>query len=468
MPSINCAADTCTNSDCCDRVTCEAFECGHGLTPKAGQGDIDCKEDECTAAECCNTVTCGDYTCDDGWISKVGQDIIECQNDTCTDSECCIRVTCNEYLCGPGYKDMPNKSEIGCQTDVCGIGECCDQVTCKSHTCSHGWTKKGGDVSSFPCADDECTDSECCIATCEGFTGCDEAGGWKDKPDMASVTCTKDTCTKQECCVPPPPLKSCRLWGDPHVITFDGSEFVFYREGQFWVVNHTKLRIQGQFEATEWTKENDKTDYSSMTGLVITGELMNGSKLSIGKLDGNGENGEILCDGKQLFTSGFGLAHCGPANMTYSSNGALIDAAMGFLPHKVVHVYLPERIHIQANRWPNFMNGEITMSAYDGMDGICGNFNGDPKDDTGMYIHSRFGMGVQDKDRLFDKTFKLNYPTAKPNDRRCPPNLEEQASKICKTQMEHEVMKACKDKCWSFSECMGDYCASSKSKLMSG
>eukprot|EP00440_Ansanella_granifera_P001512 gb/GFBE01001629.1/.p1 GENE.gb/GFBE01001629.1/~~gb/GFBE01001629.1/.p1 ORF type:complete len:229 (+),score=37.88 gb/GFBE01001629.1/:1-687(+) len=68
-----------------------------------------------------------------------------------------------------------------------------------------------------------------------------------------SVGCPPTTTTT----TPPPPM-SCKLWGDPHIITFDGTQFVFYREGDFWIVKSKQILIQGGFQATQWTKDNDK------------------------------------------------------------------------------------------------------------------------------------------------------------------------------------------------------------------
>jgi len=239
-------------------------------------------------------------------------------------------------------------------------------------------------------------------------------------------------------------LKECVLWGDPHIKTFDTSRLVFYSTGDFWLVKAPRISIQGRFQATDWTKKNDKTDYSSMTSVIVGGAFLGTHKIEVQSM-----LGKIMCDGVEVLTT-FGSSHCGGAVITYNDAGALVDQAMAFLPHKVVHLALPNNVKMQVNRWPNFINSAIKMSKRNGQDGICGNFNGDANDDMGKELHQRFGTGVSKDDLLFGTSIPFLKPTAAPSSKRCAPERKKRAAAIC-----HQEETAAG---WSFAECMGDVC----------
>mmetsp|Transcript_49602 Transcript_49602/g.89124 ORF Transcript_49602/g.89124 Transcript_49602/m.89124 type:complete len:591 (-) Transcript_49602:145-1917(-) len=242
------------------------------------------------------------------------------------------------------------------------------------------------------------------------------------------------------------PAQSCQLWGDPHVKSFDHTEYVFYRQGDFWIVKSDLLQVQGRFQATEWTKENDKTDYSSLTGLVVSGSLINGRKIEIAPME---NNGQITCDGRAIL-HGFGEDSCGAAKLKYGADGMLIDSAMSSLPHRIVHITLPSGIIIQANRWPNFMNLMITMRPIPGQDGVCGNNNYDKSDDSGKQVHERFGQGVPASELLFSHPIPLHVPTSVLPSKKCTPEKRHHAEEECKNQLSGG---------WALAECMSDVCA---------
>jgi len=247
------------------------------------------------------------------------------------------------------------------------------------------------------------------------------------------------------------PESSCKLWGDPHIITFDKSHLVFYSEGDFWIVKSDTVNIQGRFEATQWTKDNDHTDFSSMTAIVVAFE---GKKLEV-----QTAVGKILCNGNEIL-QGFGSASCGEAQVDFDSNGQLVDSAMAFLPHKVVHVLLPHGIKIQINRWPNFINALIIMpKMHGGQDGVCGNYNGIVSDDSGHELHRRFGQGVNAHECLFSNHISLHVPKAKPSPKRCKLEDMDTKAKWCIQKVE-QAMDG-----WSVAECMGDVCDNSKATL---
>jgi len=242
--------------------------------------------------------------------------------------------------------------------------------------------------------------------------------------------------------------KSCTLWGDPHIFTFDHSRLVFYSEGDFWIVKSPSLGVQGRFQATDWTKKNDKTDYSSMTEIIVSGPLIQHHKVMVGAMEG----GSIFCDGQTVLHN-FGTAKCGDATVRFDNAGQLVDSAMAFLPHKVVHIYLPNGVELQVNRWPNFINAKITMTPLEQQTGICGDFDGHSKQglQAGKELHARFGYGVPSHELLFSDSIPLHIPTARPSSKRCSPEKRAKAHSICQQE-------AASAPGWSVAECLGDVC----------
>lgn len=240
--------------------------------------------------------------------------------------------------------------------------------------------------------------------------------------------------------------KSCTLWGDPHIFNFDHSRTVFYSEGDFWIVKSPSLNIQGRFQATDWTRKNDKTDYSSMTKIVVGGAINQHHKLVVGPTEG----GKITCDGAEILHQ-FGYTRCGAATVTFDTVGQLVDSAMAFLPHRVVHIRLPNGVEIQVNRWTNFINSKIMMMPVQGQTGICGNFNGVKKAGlrAGKELHELFGYGVPAHELMFSDAIPLHIPTAMPSNKRCSEEKRTHAEDICKAQVGQS---------WSLAECIGDVC----------
>jgi len=236
------------------------------------------------------------------------------------------------------------------------------------------------------------------------------------------------------------------MFGDPHIVTFDKTHLVFYREGDFWLIKSKDVSIQGRFQATDWTKKNDKTDYSSMTSIIVGGSFIDNYRIEVQSI-----GGQIICDGDNILTD-FGTQTCGKARLKYDDQGELVDAAMSFLAHRIVHLILPgpPAIVLQVNRWPNFINALIRMDVQPNQDGVCGNANGDQSDDTGSELHRRFGQGIPQGDELFENRIPLHIPVAMPNEKRCPPDRLARAKEVCeKAELSYG---------WSYPECLADVC----------
>merc|ERR550525_1669146 len=74
--------------------------------------------------------------------------------------------------------------------------------------------------------------------------------------------------------VPQGPPKTCMVFGDPHVMTFDGNRADYYTPGEYWIVKSSTVKIQGKYAPTRMTN-----------GLSVTNEIaISGSFINNGKL----------------------------------------------------------------------------------------------------------------------------------------------------------------------------------------
>merc|ERR1719333_801078 len=115
------------------------------------------------------------------------------------------------------------------------------------------------------------------------------------------------------------------------------------------------------------------------------------------------ENGQITVDGQpvlQAFPGDYSIP--GVATLSYNSMGQLVDDAQSHLERHIVHMDLPLGVHLQVMRWANHINVRITMNAFEGQDGACGNFNSVSTDDTTQAIKARIGARVPYTDLVFN------------------------------------------------------------------
>jgi len=114
-------------------------------------------------------------------------------------------------------------------------------------------------------------------------------------------------------------------------------------------------------------------------------------------------------DGKEIldkFPATF-EAPDGLMKVTYNDHGKILQPHRELGKHlKVIHFDLPEDVTIQVNQWTNpeegfFINVMVRMAAVPGIDGHCGNFNGNRLDDDRLEIRKRIGNnGVAQEDLI--------------------------------------------------------------------
>jgi len=227
---------------------------------------------------------------------------------------------------------------------------------------------------------------------------------------------------------PEGPPGDCLLWGDPHVETFDHGFPNFYDEGEFWVVKSPVVSIQGRYLATPFTN-----GLSATHQIAVGGPFLNGRRIVVGPM----ENGQITMDGQpilQAFPSTLDDSSSG-IQLSYNSEGKLVDNAQGHLERHIVHMELPLGVHLQIMRWANHLNVRITMTPREGgQDGSCGNFNGNAADDSTAAIKGRIGQRVAVGDLLFNVPAQVGPGGKHVTVADCEHQKREHATQVCKAK----------------------------------
>jgi len=245
---------------------------------------------------------------------------------------------------------------------------------------------------------------------------------------------------------PPPHHGECTFWGDPHIKSFDGARPSFYGEGEAWVVKTSTVKIQARYRGTKYTK-----------GLAATNKVAasaNGHVIIVGTM----ESGDFTVDGQAVLTTFGSYNVAGVGKITYNGAGNLVDAAAGVWAKHVVHIELPHGIRLTVFRWNNYLDLRITMPAIPGMDGACGNFNGNAADDTTAAIQARIGARVGPGDLLFSHREEVQFTaTEQQLIASCAPATYAKATQDCQAQLRgphiHNQLKSCVlDKCWGSNE----------------
>jgi len=243
--------------------------------------------------------------------------------------------------------------------------------------------------------------------------------------------------------IPRPPLAPpavCQIWGDPHIKTFDKGRADFYGEGIKWLVRSPDVSIQGRFKATPFTN-----GLAAVNAVAIGGQFMQGHVLKVGPM----ENGQISFDDQPILSS-FGTYHI-PGDLgtvTYNDVGSLVDGAMDHLQKHIVHASLPSGVKVEVMRWSNHINLRIAMTPRQEQDGYCGNFNGNPADDTTDAIRTRVGMGVPEAESLF-RVYQPALPGKKKTIADCEPAKRAAAQQECRTAGRRDVNACVFDACFA-------------------
>jgi len=228
------------------------------------------------------------------------------------------------------------------------------------------------------------------------------------------------------------PIGSCEIYADPHVSGFDNLvdegpanlhhalsmvdiktgnnvkthlgvrartfdrapvDVNAYERGDFWLVKSQPIYVQGRFRFSR----EFVPDRAAVGAIAIGGPFLRGSVLVVEALDGDIRfGGEVVMPGH--------------ANFTFSRPGMLLSqhtnlvADGGARTH--IEAKLPEGMTVRVARFPRHVDVKISMPPVQtGMDGECGNYNGDDEDDKSEFLAERNdgNLLVEDKYLLFRK-----------------------------------------------------------------
>merc|ERR1712110_1113549 len=263
------------------------------------------------------------------------------------------------------------------------------------------------------------------------------------QPGTTTTTTTTST--------PPPPLPpgTCTVYGDPHVMTFDGKHLDFYSPGEYWIVKSNTVMIQGKYQPTPMTHGLSVTKQ-----IAVSGPFIKDHHLIIGARSATFDGVSIL----ESFPSQWSNAEAG-ITASYDNQGEVLQKGRKGKELHVIHLQMPSGVLIQINRWTessegDYINVKITMPPIPGMDGHCGNFNGNNADDDRLQIRARLGKtGVPEGELLFPGPKTKVVQTDRPDINDCPQEKLKKATALCKAQ-EHAFFPS--------MECLIDVCFGGK------
>jgi len=266
---------------------------------------------------------------------------------------------------------------------------------CQHPQCFHGDFALGGMLLD----DGKCT-TTCSAPDEKGKRYCGRGATFESGP--SSVDCSACIEVEASC-------GSCVLWGDPHIVPFDrevrmwngrGANVGFYNYGDYWIVNSNDVKIQGRYYSSKWAGGQ-----SMMRGLIVTGPFIDDKVLLIEPLYGQVKyNKKELCEEfpSTFVASGKIYLKC--------HNGAEIVRTGGRHPTiNSVEVQLPLGVKLTVNRHRAHVDAIITMHQVPGgLDGHCGNCNGDETDDTEKLIRKRHSEPIDpDENRFETKEYRF-------------------------------------------------------------
>jgi len=249
------------------------------------------------------------------------------------------------------------------------------------------------------------------------------------------------------------PQKKCTLWGDPHIIAFDQADadknkaYSFYGDGDFWIVKSATVYVQGRFEGTEYTE-----GLAATNRIVVGGPFLHGNKIEVGTRD----SGVLTVNGHPVCSAFPSSYKADTFTLTYDDQGNVADVVPEGNEKRIVHIDLPNGVHISVYQWNNYMDVTIEMSVQPGQDGVCGNFNGVFSDDTTQTIMSRVGARVRQGDNFLSgkPVIEFTPQMEKMMDAECPVARQTAGLAACKASLgmpeQDKQVKAC-----TFDECFG-------------
>mmetsp|Transcript_25890 Transcript_25890/g.60475 ORF Transcript_25890/g.60475 Transcript_25890/m.60475 type:complete len:779 (-) Transcript_25890:99-2435(-) len=217
---------------------------------------------------------------------------------------------------------------------------------------------------------------------------------------------------------------NCIVYGDPHITVFDGNDVSLlavndhhpgkshavthgdFRTGDFWLVKSELVYIQARYSKVKYTGTKEKFENRTyLTGLAVGGPFLQGNMLLIGPREGRvdwvneaGETEQILQKPGFFKVEDLVEAH-------FREHGIRVTNRRKTAPG--LFIRLPSGVKMEINRYKKHLDLSLTMNEESGgpggVDGQCGNLNGDPRDDTAALISERVGFNIPASELLFAK-----------------------------------------------------------------
>merc|ERR1712110_720248 len=191
------------------------------------------------------------------------------------------------------------------------------------------------------------------------------------------------------------------------------------------------VKVQGKYLPTHMTHGLSVTKQVAVSGSFIKDHI-----LIVGPRSATYDGQPIL----EELNSNFDDSSAG-VHAVFDDQGKVMQASRKGKTMRVIHLTLPSGVSIQINRWTiasegDYINVKINLEApLPGMDGHCGNWNGDSADDDRLQIRARMGKtGVPAEEILFPGPKTPVVAANRPDINDCPQQKLEAAEKFCKKE----------------------------------
>jgi len=247
---------------------------------------------------------------------------------------------------------------------------------------------------------------------------------WLGLPYMSTDTTTT---------TPAGPPKTCLVYGDPHVLSFDKAHADYYSVGEYWLVKSDTVWIQARYQPTPITHGLAVTKE-----VAIGGPFLKGHKLFFdAKATSVWFTGSVPTNILTSFPSSFRSVD--PfVDIQYNAQGKTLQKGRDGKPLHVLHIKLPLGVNLQINRWNeagegDYMNIELTMPPQPNQDGQCGTPNGNEADDHRMEVRKRLGtQGVAAGVLILPGKKTAIVVSSRPDINNCPSPTLKMAEAACK------------------------------------
>eukprot|EP00932_Pfiesteria_piscicida_P009388 SRR837773.2011.p2 GENE.SRR837773.2011~~SRR837773.2011.p2 ORF type:complete len:268 (+),score=101.24 SRR837773.2011:111-806(+) len=190
--------------------------------------------------------------------------------------------------------------------------------------------------------------------------------------------------------------------------------------------------------------------------VAVGGPFLNGHVIEVEPME-QAYGGHIVVDNEVVLASHGSLNVGGVAIVEYNDRGQLPDKAASEWDRNIVHMHLPRGIELTVFRWGNYLDLTLEMPPLsEGQDGSCGNFNGNPDDDSTQEVFRRIGARVRDEDLLFGRHAQVlfSHEMEQMLRTKCEPDRLLQFERDCRRELQGEPTATEVNAC-VFDNCFG-------------